>query len=306
MALTWDQVSGITEKAFVKKLADSIFDSNPLAKKLKESSLELMDGGTSIMQPLNYALNTAGGWYQGAETLSNVDNDAITAAEYSWKQHYQSIIISRIDELKNSGDKAILNLVKEKVKIAEKTMVDNLGTGLFSDGTDAKSIVGLRDVVAIDQTVGGISQTTYSWWRGQVDSTTTTLTLSAMQSLFNLCSVDSEVPDYGVATRTLYNLYYALLQPQQRFTDSKTASGGFQNILFNGMPLVADSHCPASHMFMLNTKHLHLYVHKDENMRFEPFAKPVDQNVKLAKIYWAGAFGSSNNRLQGKLSAITA
>ncbi len=306
MPLTWDQVSGITEKAFVKKLADSIFDSNPLAKKLKESSLELLDGGTSIMQPLNYATNTAGGWYSGAETLSNVDNDAITAAEYSWKQHYQSIIISRIDELKNSGDKAVLNLVKEKVKIAEKTLVDNLGTGLFSDGTDAKSIVGLRDIVAIDQTVGGISQTTYSWWRGQADSTTTTLTLSAMQTLFNLASIDSEVPDFGVATRAVYNLYYALLQPQQRFTDSKTASGGFQNILFNGMPLTSDSHCPASHMFFLNTKHLHLYVHKDENMRFEPFQKPVDQNVKLAKIYWAGAFGSSNNRLQGKFSAVTA
>ena len=61
MALTWDQVSGITEKAFVKKLADSIFDSNPTTKALKEKSLELMDGGTSIMQPLNYALNTAGG-----------------------------------------------------------------------------------------------------------------------------------------------------------------------------------------------------------------------------------------------------
>ncbi len=306
MALTWDQVSGITEKYFVKKLADSIFDSNPTTKKLKEDSLELVDGGTSIMQPLNYALNTAGGWYSGAETLSNVDNDAITSAEYSWKQHYQSIIISRIDELKNSGDKAKINLVKEKVKIAEKTMVDNLGTGVFSAGTDAKSIVGLRNIVGVANTIGGISQSTYSWWQGQVDSTTTTLTLSAMQTLFNLCSIDSEVPNFGAATRTVYNLYYALLQPQQRFTDSKTASGGFQNILFNGMPLVADSHCPSGHLFLLNLKHLHFYVHKDENMRFENFQKPVDQNVKLAKIYWAGAFGSSNNRLQGKLSALTA
>lgn len=306
MALTWDQVSGITEKAFVKKLADSIFDSNPTTKKLKESSLELMDGGISIMQPLNYALNSAGGWYSGAETLSNVDNDAITAAEYVWKQHYQSIIISRIDELKNSGDKAMLNLVKEKVKIAEKTMVDNLGTGVFSAGTDPKSIIGLRNIVGTANTIGGISQSANSWWQGQVDSTTTTLTLSAMQTLFNAASVDSEIPNFGAATRAVYNLYYALLQPQQRFVDSKTASGGFSNLLFNGMPIVADAHCPSAHLFLLNTNHIHFYVHKDENMRFENFMKPVDQNVKLAKIFWAGALGSSNNRLQGKLSAITA
>jgi hypothetical protein len=185
-------------------------------------------------------------------------------------------------------------------------MVDNLGTGIYSAGTDAKSIVGLRVIVATAETVGGISQTDYSWWRAQVDSSTTTLSLAAMQSLFNLCSVDNEHPTVVMTTRSLYNSYYALLQPQQRFTDSETAKGGFANLMFNGVPVIADSKCPASHMFMLNEKYLHLYVHKDENMRFEPFQKPVNQNVKVAKVYWAGAFGSSNNRLHGKLSAVTA
>jgi hypothetical protein len=306
MALSYDQISAITEKAFVKKLADNIFDSNPLTARLKKKSLELMDGGTSIIQPLNYALTTAAGWYSGAETLSTTDNEVITAAEYSWKQFYANISVSRIDELKNSGDKAILNFVKEKVKIAEKTMVDSLGTGVYSDGTDSKSIVGLRDIVAADQTVGGISQSTYSWWAAQVDPSTTTLTMSALQSLFNLCSIGSDMPTVGATTRAIYNLYYALLQPQQRFMDSETAKGGFQNVMFNGIPIIADSKCPSSHLFLLNENYLHLYVHKDENMRFEPFQKPINQNVKVAKIYWAGAFGSSNNRLQGKLSAIAA
>lgn len=306
MALTYDQISGITERYFVKKLADNIFDSNPLAARLKKNSLEMIDGGTSILQPLGYALNTASGWYQGAETLSTTDNEVITSAEYTWKQHYSNITISRLDELKNSGDKAMLNFVKEKTKIAEKTLVDNLGTGLYSAGTDAKSIVGLRVIVAANQTVGGISQSTYSWWSAQVDSSTTTLTLSAMQTLFNAASIDSDHPTVIMTTRAIYNLYYALLQPQQRFVDSDTAKGGFQNLLFNGVPVIADSHCPSAHMFMLNEKYLHLYVHKDENMRFEPFQKPIAQNVKVAKVYWAGAFGSSNNRLHAKLSAITA
>ena len=39
MALTWDQVSGITEKAFVKKLADSIFDFKAKLKCLEIDSL---------------------------------------------------------------------------------------------------------------------------------------------------------------------------------------------------------------------------------------------------------------------------
>lgn len=306
MALTYDQISAITERTFVKKLADNYFNSNPLTKRLKEKSLELLDGGTSILQPLGYANVTASGWYQGAETLSTTDNEVITSAEYQWKQLYANITISRIDELKNSGDRAILNFVKEKTKIAEKTMVDTLGDGVYSAGTDAKSIVGLGVIVGTANTVGGIAQGTYSWWQAQVDSSNTTLTLAAMQNIYNLCSIDNDHPTVAMTTRTLYNLYYALLQPQQRFMDSETAKGGFSSLMFNGIPVIADNKATANTMYFLNENYLHLYVHKDENMRFEPFQKPINQNIKVAKIYWAGALGSSNNRLHGKLSAITA
>jgi hypothetical protein len=306
MALTYDQISGITEKYFVRKLHDNIFDSNPLLARHKKKNYDKIDGGERIMVPLNYAQVSAAGWYSGTETLSTTDNEVITAAEYTWKQLYGNISISRLDELKNSGDAQIINFVKAKVQVCEKTLKDQLGTGLYSAGSDAKSIVGLRDIVATNQTVGGISQSTYSWWQGQVDSSTTTLSIAAMQSRHNVCSVDSDQPSVIMTTRALYNSYYALLQPQQRFVDAESAKGGFQSLMFNGIPVLADSHCPASHMFFLNENYLHLFVHKDEDMRFEPFQKPINQNVKVAKIYWTGAYGSSNNRLHGVITAATA
>jgi len=163
----------------------------------------------------------------------------------------------------------------------------------------------LRDIVAVDQTVGGISQSTNSWWQGQVDSTSTTTTISVMNSLYQDASVDNEVPNLVVGTRALYNAYYSLLQPQQRFMDEETAKGGFQNLMFNGAPVVHDSHCPSSHLFFLNTNHLHLFYHPKRNMSFEPFQKPINQQVKVSRILWMGAFGSSNNRLHGKASALT-
>lgn len=306
MALTYDQISAITEKKFIPKLHDNIFDSNPLLSRLKKKSYEKVEGGTSIMVPLNYAVTTASGWYSGADTLSTTDNDVITAAEYSWKQLYANISVTGLDERKNSGDRAILKLVKEKTKIAEKTMMDKLGTGIYSDGTDTKSIVGLRDIVATNQTVGGISQTTYSWWAAQVDSSTTTLTIAAMQARYNLATVNNDHPTVIACTRSIFNSYYALLQPQQRFQDSETAKGGFQNLMFNGAPVVADSYAPASHMLFLNENYLHLFAHSDCDMKFEPFQKPINQDVKVAKVLWMGALGSSNNRLQAGLTAITA
>lgn len=307
MALTYDQISGITQRKFIPKLYDNIFNSNPLLQRHRKRSYELVDGGISIMVPLNYAVPTASGWYFGADTLNVNDNDQITAAEYSWKALYTNITILRTDELKNAGDEQMVSLVKSKVKVAEKQMEDQLGTGIFSNATNAKSIVGLQQIVGSSNTVGGISQTTYSWWAaGSVDSTTTTNSLSAMQTVWNLCTIGSWSPTVAVTTRSIFNSYYALLQPQQRFQDSDSAKGGFQSLLFNGLPVLPDSHCPSSNLFFLNEDYLHLWAHKEEDMRFEPFAKPINQNVKVAKIYWMGAYGSSNCRLQGALTALTA
>lgn len=306
MPLTYDQLSAITLKKIVPKLVDNIFDSNPLLQRAKKKFYTSVDGGLSILQPLNYAQSAAGDWYAGADTLNINDTDVMTSAEYSWKQIFEPISISRADELKNAGDSGKLKLVKNKTMIAEKSIQDKMGTGLYNAGTNSKAIGGLRLIVATSSTVGGISQSSYSWWQSQVDSSTTTLSIAAMQSRHNLCSIGSDQPTVVMTTRSLYNSYYALLQPQQRFTDADTAKGGFDALMFNGIPVISDSHCPSGYMYFLNEDYLNLYYHPQEDFRFEAFQQPVNQNVKVAKIFWMGAFGSSNNRMHGVMSALTA
>jgi hypothetical protein len=287
------------------KLVDNIFDSNPLLKRAKGKFYDKINGGERIILPLNYAQTSSSDWYSGSETMAIADNENITAAELTWKQAYASIVISGLDEKKNAGDQQILSLVKSKTMIAEKTLADKLGTGLFSAGTNAKSIVGLGSWIGTANTVGGISQSSYSWWQGQVDSSTTTLSLAAMQNIFNLCSIDNDTPSLIVTTRTIYNLFYGLLAPQQRFMDSEAAKAGFTSLMFNGRPCMIDSHCPANNMMFLNEQYLHLCVHSQRDFKFEPFQRPVNQDVTVAQILWMGAFGSDNNRMHGKLSAIT-
>lgn len=307
MALTYNQISAITEKKFIPKLYDNIFDSGPILKRSQTKGwYNKIDGGERIVVPLAYATTTASGWYSGSDTLSTEDNEQITAAEYLWKQLYANITVTSLDEKKNSGGTRVLDFVKEKTKLAEKTLKDLLSAGVYSDGSTAKEIVGLRDIVATDQTVGGISQTDNTWWAGQVDSATTTLTIAAMRAILSSATVDNERPTVISATRANFDRYHALLQPQERFQDKDTANGGFANLLFAGVPIVVDSKCPANHIFFINENHISFKVHKDEDMKFEPFQKPNNQNVKTAKVYWMGAFTSSNNRLLGKLSAITA
>lgn len=306
MALSLDQINGITQKKFIPKLVDNIFDSNVLLKKMKAGEgYKKIDGGTSIVQPLEYAQLTAAGTYSGTDLLSTTDNETFTGAEYSWKQYYANISITGLDKIKNAGDSQIIDFVKSKVKNAEKTLAQLLGDGLYSSGTDAKALVGLRVAYANSNSVGGIAQSSYSWWNTQVDSTTTTLSLAAMQSRDNASTIDGDTSDLITCTRAIYNSYYALLQPQQRFTDSGTAKGGFQNIMFNNKPVVVDSKAPSSHMAFHNMKYMSLQVHRDTDMKFQPFVKPINQDVESAKVLWAGALCYSNLRMLAALTAIT-
>lgn len=305
MALTYDQISAITEKKFIPKAVDNIFKSIPLMQRLQKK-MKKLDGGTSVIQPLNYAQQSAVGWYSGADTLSNVDNDVISGAEFNWAQIYASIPITRRDELKNSGDAAKLNFVKSKVQIAEKSIRDTVAAGLYNAGTDSKAIVGARTFISTSATYGGISQSTYSWWQSNVDSSTTTLSLSALQTQWSNASINGESPSVVVSTSANYDRLYALLQPQQRFMDSETAEAGFTSLMFNGAPFIMDSKVPTSHILMFNEDYLELYVHKDENFRFEPFMSPINQNIKVAHIFAALVLASSNNRMHAGLTAIAA
>lgn len=307
MALTWGQVSAITEKKFIPKMVDNIFDSMVLLKRWKEGEVyDSVDGGLSIMQPLNYATNSSGGWFGANDTMDTTDVESITSAEYAWYQMYDTISISGMDERKNSGDAAVLKLVKEKVKIAEMTGMDRLGTGIYNAGSTSNAIIGLRAIIGTSNTIGGISQTDYSWWQGKLDSTTTTLSLGAMANRVSATRIGSDRPSVITTDSTNWDRFHGLLQPQQRFQDAKSASGGFSSLMFQSIPVLDDAQCPSGYMFFLNEKYLRLYYHKDANFKFEPFAKPINQDAKVAKILWMGALASSNNRMHGAFSALAA
>ena len=304
MALTYGEISAITEKYFISKMIDNIFTSNVLLQRARKKWMKKEDGGERIMVPVMYATTTASGWFSGTDTLDTTANDQITSAEFEWKQAYANITITRLDELKNSGKRAAVNFVKSKVQVAEKTLADNIGTGLYNSGTDSDAIVGLRLAVDSTGTYGGIARASYSWWAAQEDSTTTALSISAMESMYGDCTIGNDMPSVIVTTQDIFDDYFNLLQPQQRFQDSKTANAGFNNLLFRGTAVVVDNKCPANHMFMLNENYLSLVVHSKENFRFEPFQKPLNQNVSSAKVYFAGALTGSNCRMQGKMNAL--
>ncbi|CAB4171165.1 hypothetical protein UFOVP914_1, partial [uncultured Caudovirales phage] len=248
------------------------------------------------------------GSYSGYETLSLTPQEGISAAEFEWKQYAASIAISGIEEAKNNGEQEIINLLEAKIMQAEESMRESFNQMFFADGTgnSSKDWNGLGNLVESGNTVGGINSSTYTWWASKEDNDAVALSLADMASLYNTVSVGNDHPDLLLTTQALFEKYEALLQPNLRYTDTKTADAGFQNLLFKAAPVMYDVHCTAGVFYMLNTKYLTLVGHSGKWFSQTSFVSPEDVDARYALIMCYGNLTVRNRAKQGKLTAKTA
>ena len=307
----FDNLLTTTLANYRSTLTDNIFTARPLTYKLMENGrIRMLNGGTKIVEPLIYGTNSTVGSYSGYETLALTPQEGISAAEFEWKQYAASIAISGIEEAKNNGEQEIINLLEAKIMQAEESMREGFNTMFFSDGTgnSGKDWNGLGNIVETGNTVGGINSATAGneYWRSYEENTATALTLAQMATAYNTVSVGNDHPDLILTTRTLFEKYEALLQPQLRYTDTKTADAGFQNLLFKAAPVVYDEHCTAGIVYFLNSKYLTLVGHSSKWFAQTQFVQPEDLDARYALIMCYGNLTCRNAAKQGKLTAKTA
>lgn len=120
MALTYDQITAITEKYFVPKFIDNVYGSNALLARLaRPEQKETFDGGEKILAPVVSSKPNSGAYFSDFDALNTSPTDDLTSAEFAIKQLHEPIKISRLQELKNSGKAAKIKLVAAKMSIAE-------------------------------------------------------------------------------------------------------------------------------------------------------------------------------------------
>ncbi len=84
------------------------------------------------------------------------------------------------------------------------------------------------------------------------------------------------------------------------------AQAGFENLLFNGVPWLVDSHCPANNIFFLNEDYIQIVQASRADFHLQDFQTPVNQDAMTALLLWAGQMVVGNIQRQGKFTAITA
>jgi hypothetical protein len=277
---------------------------------MDKGRIRMLNGGTKIVEPLIYGQNSTVASYSGYDSLALTPQEGISAAEYDWKQYAASIAISGIEEAKNNGEQEIINLLEAKIMQAEESMRESFNQMFFADGTgnSSKDWNGLGNLVESGNTVGGINSATSGneFWRSYEENTATALTLAQMSTAYNSVSVGNDHPDTLLTTQTLFEKYEALLQPNLRYTDTKTADAGFQNLLFKAAPVMYDVHCTAGVFYFLNSKYITLVGHSNKWFSQTEFIKPEDTDARYALIMCYGNLTVRNRAKQGKLTAKTA
>jgi hypothetical protein len=305
----FDTLLSTTLANYRDQLTDNIFTARPLTYTLMEKGrIRMLNGGTKIVEPLIYGLNNTVGSYGGYDTLNLAPQEGISAAEFEWKQYAASISISGIEEAKNNGEQEIINLLEAKIMQAEESMREGFNTMFFGSGTgnSGKDWNGLGNLVESGNTVGNIDSNTYTWWKSYEENTSTALTLAQMATAYNSVSVGNDHPDTLLTTQTLFEKYEALLQPNLRYTDTKTADAGFQNLLFKSAPVMYDTGCTAGTFYFLNSKYLTLVGHTSKWFDQTAFIRPEDLDARYALIMCYGNLTVRNRAKQGKLTAKTA
>lgn len=311
----FDEILSTTLKNYVPKLADNVFTARPLFYALTNGqTIRRVNGGAKIVVPIIYGTNSTAGSYSGSDTIATTAQTGITAAEYDWKQYAATVTITGIEEAKNNGEAAIIDLLEGKIMQAEQTIIQNMNTMFYGNGAGngGKDFLGLNALVGVGNdsgsAIGGIDATDSdnSWWRSSLTNQGGALTLAAMSTMYNNVSVGNDQPTIIITDQDEYEKYEALLQPNLRYTSADVADAGFQNLLFKGAPVTYDSDTDLDgKMFFLNTKYLRLVAHTETWFQPTPFVRPTNQDARYAQILCYGQLTTSNRSRQGMLYGLT-
>ena len=287
---------------------------------------------------LMYGLQNADS-FKGWDVLDTTPVQGITSAFFDWRMMAASVGINREEEIKNSGEAKMIDLLQAKTEQAtigiqekfsralEQGNGINLATDIIVPYTSPNNgslfidpLPKLVDYTPLTDIVGGINPAVETWWANQTAtdaSTTYAGFLKVVDKMRNDCSKGpGGPPDLNICDQGTFEFYCAALRSQNRYVEYQKADIPFANVSFYGKPLVWSEYTvnadagttvmDTTHgtWYMINTKFFGLQVYSGMNFSSTPFREALNQAGKIAFIQWFGALMVSNRRKQGVIGSI--
>jgi|TARA_R110000824_G_scaffold279574_3_gene467772 hypothetical protein len=234
-----------------------IVQSNPLLWHFYRQGAVVYDGGTEVRQPIVLTESSNIGAIGTYATFATTPEDGPDKARYhTWYKNRASMVIDNTELAQNRGKYQIVNLLQAKMAIAKISMINDLARQLHGTGgtqflpapVAPLEINGLASMIeqalpgAQIQTPGGISKAAYPRWDNQFARINAFGTdgLDVWEQVYMDCSQRGTHPDIMLTDPQVYRFFKRLVAPNQEERDVALWNQGFENLLFNGTPVVPD------------------------------------------------------------------
>lgn len=284
----------------------------------RAGGVETEPGGIKIQRPLSIQEHsTITQLATGYEPVSLAVNDVLRPAIYDWADFTAPIVITKKEEMENSGEYAIVKILEARMKSVmgmlrrelnkqvlrgDSSVLTALNT-LNGDGPTAGGIGSdngfLEHIAAGSQNndVGGVSKLTFRsvpGWQNQFSNAGGTL---AMTDLYNLYIAANSVAPSGdishlIMSDSAFSQYRNLLFAQERFVQTDKLDGGRMALAFNGAVAEQDpemgfaSSAPGDcEAYMLNYDGIKLVFHSEGDFAVSPFEHISGTTARAAQLY---------------------
>ena len=283
----------------------------------KAGGVETESGGIKIQRPLSIQEHsTITQLATGYEPVSLAVNDVLRPAIYDWADFTAPIVVTKKEELENSGEYAVVKIVEARMKsvmgmlrrelnkqvlAGSSAVLTSLNT-LNGDSAGVGSATGFFEPLAVGtqiNVVGGVSkatfQTTPGWQNQFVNIGGAGLTgLSQFYDAY--IAANSVAPsgdiNHFIMSPALLAGYRNELFAQERFIDSTKLDGGRMALAFNGAIAEQDPemgfNCSVAGNvdgYMLNYDGIKLIFHSDADFAVSPFEYISGTTARAAQLY---------------------
>lgn len=318
MANQFDELASTTLRKFASTvLTQQVWTADPLTATLFEKGRVAIDGGERIGIPLLTAANDTVSSFRTYDLLDNTPQTGIATAEYDYSSYAVSVVLDNETMRKNSGPEAKTSILKGKLIQAQESLTDKLTVDAYGDGTGnaGKDILGLRAIVSNTGTLAGINRATHTFWQAKANTDAAAMSTAWMGAMVNdirgssSASADrtkAGVVDLILMAPDLYQSFEALVEPHLRINGNTLGELGWDTLRYKGAEVAFSSRVPAGTVYFISTKYLTVYSHRDANFVTSDFITPVDQDAKVAHIFWMGQLVTDCPRRMGVATNKTA
>lgn len=340
--ITYSTIAALALDKLSDKIADAISTANAaLYFYKKRGNWEgVSSGGRQLRKSVLWQLQTIkpiGSF--GSVNVNPVDSH--TSVYFDWVQAAVPVSFSDLEEFQTAGQESIQTIVKAKYQQAKASLDDFFSKALLqgqgsidttslvtpvTSSTDGSTFVDpfplfFHASPTDSVTIGGVNQSTNSWWRNQVtDSAATTLAtfLVDLRFLHTKClrggGGSDKAPDFHMVDERTYNVYEKALALTHRNPDYNKADIPFTNVIFKGAPVIADELMPDlennsttitdGSWLMANSAFMGFTYDKKKSFKMGANVRPNNQLVTTSLMPIRGAHWVNNRRKLGVYTDI--